>query len=67
MIAALAPAACAFSAFTRNVHPPRCINAILPATKPAKSDVSQPLVVAVAGVAVVSTGWTLAVGFPDPE
>jgi hypothetical protein len=26
--AAVAPAACALSAFTRNVHVPRCINAI---------------------------------------
>jgi hypothetical protein len=51
-----APAACALSAFTRNVQVPRCINAILPATKPVKSLASQPLVLAGFGVAVVSTG-----------
>jgi hypothetical protein len=52
--AADAPAACALSAFTRNVQVPRCIKAIRPATKPEKSLASQPLVLAGFAVAVGS-------------
>ena len=37
MIAADAPAACAFSALSANGHVPRCMSATLPAGKPAKS------------------------------
>jgi hypothetical protein len=65
--AAAAPAACALSAFTRNVQVPRCIKAIRPATKPEKSLASQPLVLVWFGVAVVSTGCTFVVTSPDPE
>ncbi len=44
MITALAPAACALSAFSANVHVPRWISAMLRAGKPAKSAASHPLV-----------------------
>ena len=39
-----APAACAFVAFSRNVHVPRWINATVAARKPAKSPAAHPLV-----------------------
>jgi hypothetical protein len=64
--AADAPAAWAFSAFTRNVHVPRCISAIRPATKAVKSLASQPLVLVALGVAFVSTAWTFLVTSPAP-
>jgi hypothetical protein len=45
-MAAAAPAAAAFSTFTRNSQVPRCMSAMLPGAKPAKSVASQPLVLA---------------------
>ena len=66
MTAAVAPALKAFCAFVAKVHVPRCINAIAPAGKVAKSELSQPLVFA-PGWPVVSTGTIRAVVFPDPE
>ncbi len=61
-----APAACALAAFTPKVHVPRWISAMFPAVKPAKSSVSQPLVLA-SRAPVVSTAWTGAVTVPEPE
>ena len=51
----------------RNEQVPRCIRAMRPATKPAKSAASHPLVDVPVGVAVVSTAWTAAVTPPLPE
>jgi hypothetical protein len=41
---ALAPAASEFSAFSLNLQVPRCKSATAPRGKPAKSELSQPLV-----------------------
>jgi hypothetical protein len=71
MTAAEAPAACALSAFCRKGHVPRCMSAMLPAVKPAKSAASQPLVDVFAGLVPIgtttSTGWSAAVASPLPE
>jgi hypothetical protein len=44
MMTPIAPAACALSAFWRNVHVPRWMRAIFPETEAGKSEASQPLV-----------------------
>ena len=49
-----------------NVHVPRCMSAMLPAGKPAKSAASQPLVLARGGTRLMSTGVTPAVTVPLP-
>src|SRR5215472_2386534 len=69
---ALAPAAFALVALIWNVHVPRCISAMLPAGKPAKSDAEHPDAVAPAGVFPIGTfsgptAVTAAVTLPVPE
>ena len=56
MIAPEAPASWALTTFSANVHVPRCISAMLPAVKAAKSASSQPDVDARGGTRFTSTG-----------
>src|SRR5262249_21817199 len=67
MTAAVAPAGWAFVAFGADVHVPRCLRAVAPRGKVAKSELSHPLVLVEVGCPVVSTGTMSAVVFPDPE
>jgi hypothetical protein len=70
MITASAPAFSAFCALTPKVQVPRWIRAMsvppLQST-PAKSLASQPLVLVLGGVRLMSTGITAPVIVPDPE
>ncbi len=66
MIAAPAPASPAFATFCANEQLPRCISAIAPAGKPAKSSASQPLEEVSEGLTSVSTTTTSSVTSPEP-
>ena len=62
-----APAASAFATFWTNVHVPRCIKAMFPGPKPAKSEAEQPLAelgVGVAGTTMPPAGWSFEVVVP---
>ncbi len=71
MTAPTAPASSAFFALTAKSQVPRCISAMLPAVKPAKSAGSQPLVDVLGGLSPIgtttSTACSLAVTSPLPE
>ena len=70
MMTPAAPAASAFATLSAKKQVPRWMSAMFPATKPAKSAASQPLVEVFstgAGGRIRSTPWTAAVTSPLPE